>query len=1205
MVKKYKIGQKTAVLYRDRRKLITFVKTTIKKQCTMNDNLFNRISAVALSGFLAVTALSAKQGAPHTLIADNSFSNLTLSWKSPMMPKTLQWHDGKDYNGDQGVSVDPQRPVTFYVSSLFTADDLKGWVGETIEAITYFQYAPAYKVTVMLYEDDVLISEADASAQAFVKNTSLTVPLPQPVVIAPGKSYRFAVKFVGGQNLTFVAIKDRATDAPGKGDLYSTDGVNWVATGAGDYLITANLKNDVDEDPDGYNIYRGDTKLNDTPVRLSTFFTVDNEEGLKQYQVAAVYGDTEVKSTPIDVTIRNASSVFPAVTPSVAKVDNLNVSLSWAAPLLGGDELTWSAKSIGQSIGGTAASNTKVWVRNLFDADDLVAFAGGKISAINFYFSEAVVSGVTMFIYRDGALVWSEAVPAEAISAIAANQWTQFPLSEPFAIEAGHSYAYGLYVLHTPKAHPIGVSVGETVDVKGNSFSTSSANSSNFLKSNPSWKTLKSGGIMGNWMMTATIQDAPAPLAAPVYDVYRDGSVIKSDLSDTSIDDTVDDLGSYTYSIVAKSGSRTSNPADIKVNVALPAAYAAPLIENSDFDPETKTVTINWNMDKDLRHCGDPYAMASFDEEMSMMWGTQFSASELADYTGYGISKLKFMVGESIGDFKLGVYTKQGVALSEIEIPASAIQPQAVYTVALPSPVQITGTQDLLLAYSGTIPAGVGGIVIDKGPLVDGGSRVSFTNGANWINLGTVNPTYNNYNIFISAMVSEWNVPTTEGESETAGAQVELLAMPTVKADTSWGIEVLRDNAVGASKAAPAAKAPAAVKFNIYRNGEKIADEQHYMYTQSLTDYGVFTYHVTAVYNNGWESKPSEEVVVHNTIAQKAVAPYALTGEVSDKDLILSWKSPDEAQVLTYATGNSDLGLGMTGSGERSSYCAIKIPAAQLESNVGHKISHIRFGLYSTELNSAAVIVMYGENIIYQQDVPVSSLVVGLNDVRLNAPVEIPAATDVCVGYFVTYANGIKPLGMDESAANAGYGDLISSSATPGYWYSLKDKFGMDHNWRIYAIVSTPDSELPLRNMAKADGDSQLPVTYNVYRDGELLAEDIPQETFTVADAKSGRYYVTAVRDGAESGESNAVAYTRSSGVVEIEGIADGSLRYNADTATVLVSQPSDILVYSASGALVAEAAMVTSVDLSHLAAGVYVVTARAAGMSASIKIVR
>lgn len=1169
----------------------------------MAKKMINRISAVALSGVLAVPVMQAVEGAPHTVTCDDVFSEVTLEWKSPETAKTLQWHDDYAYNGDTGVSNDPQKPVTFYVSAFFDVEDLKPWVGEKVKSITMFQYRPVYQATVLVYEDEKVVAQADVDPSKFEKDTSLEVALPESITISEGKTYRFAIKYVCGENCDLAANKDRYSNPNGKGDLFSYDGEHWTSLGSGDYIITANIESGVDEAPDGYNVYSGGVKLNDALITDTKFVMTDVADGKHSYTVAAVYGDKELMSKPVDVTVRGLASYYPTVTFTSAKVDSLKVDMAWAAPLLGGNELTWSDKVNSLSIGGTQSTNTRVWVKNEFTSNDLVAYVGSKISAINFMFTEATVTGITAYVMRDGVIVYSEEAADTVVSSIKAGEWTKIPLSEPFEIKQGHDYAYGLFVYHKTKTHPIGVGGGVTINVKGNSFSSSSA-SSTFNNSKPTWKTLHEGGIEGNWMMTADMEGSSAPLAAPSYDLYRNGELVKADLTVDSVRDEVADLGKYIYSIVAKSGDRTSAHSEVEVNVALPSAYSAPLIENSSFDRDTKEVKISWNMDKELTHSGDPKYVAAFDEDMAIMWGSKFTANELSYYSDMKIKKLKFMVGDSIGAFKVGVYTSKGVALSELEIPENVITPRAIYTVELPNAVEITGNEDLVLAYSGTIASEKGVIVIDEGPLTEGGSVVSFTNGATWLNLGTINPSYNNYNIFISAMVS------SNDDAQGASAPVKVMEKgsvvkkATVKVEREFGVE----SSVATVAAAPSIrKAPKTIGFNIYRNGELIETVNKYSFAETLVRYGAFTYSITAKFENGWESARSETVTVQNRIAQKAIAPYALTGEESGNNLVLSWQSPDKADVLTYATGNTDLGLGMTGSGERQSYCVIKVPVAELESNVGNKISHIQFGLYSTKINTAAVVVMYGENIVYTQSVPVSSLAVGLNDVRLNEPVEIPSNIDVCVGYMLTYDSGEKPLGMDESAAVAGFGDLISSSATPEYWYSLKNRFNMDHNWRIYAIVSTPDQEIKHLAPGKQSAEgSQSAITYNVYCDGQLIAEEIAEETFTAVNALTGRYYVTAVENGVESGESNVVVYSNLSGVEDLAAGAADALVYVAEAETVVAQQQSDIVVYSAAGALVARADNATTLSLSQLPAGVYVVTAQtAAGSAKAIKIVK
>ena len=57
------------------------------------------------------------------------------------------------------------------------------------------------------------------------------------------------------------------------------------------------------------------------------------------------------------------------------------------------------------------------------------------------------------------------------------------------------------------------------------------------------------------------------------------------------------------------------------------------------------------------------------------------------------------------------------------------------------------------------------------------------------------------------------------------------------------------------------------------------------------------------------------------------------------------------------------------------------------------------------------------------------------------------------MGYHLTYKKGVTPMAGDAGPAVAGYGDLISSSGSNGYWYSLADKYGQDYNWLIEAVL--------------------------------------------------------------------------------------------------------------------------------------------------------
>jgi hypothetical protein len=844
---------------------------------------------------------------------------------------------------------------------------------------------------------------------------------------------------------------------------------------------------------------------------------------VNNYSVHAIYTGADIASKDVTATVRQYSTTLPSPNISDATVEGLNVNLEWTAPLNGADALTWGNDTLSQSIGGTATSNTKVWIRNQFDSSDLWAYENATIDNISTSFAEKdVVTAITVWVQKDGAFVYTEAVSSDVISSINANEWITFPLSTPVAIEQGHAYSYGLYILHASKAHPISVSNSTTVDVKGNSFSVSSA-SSTFTNSKPTWKTLKSGSIYGNWMMKAGVSTHKS-YENVTYDVYRNGSKVASNLTDTKYADTVEDLGTYTYDVRAISGDMSSLDAEKSVTISLPDGYDAPLLTEASFDKDTKTVNLAWSSDKALTKCGDAAYYISFDDEMSMMWGSQFTTTDLEPYKGMQIKQIKFAVGESFGDLKVGVYTKNGTALSELSFTQSEVDPLTLYTVSLPTPVTIDGTQDLYLAYSGTIPANKNAILIDAGPLKDGGAMVSLTNGASWLKLGTINSTYNAYNIIISAVAGE----ASNNNEENA---VELKHAIQATAADNFGLVVL-----GEGRKMVPASAVTAVSYNVYHNGEKVANTKERSFTEKVERYASHTYYVTTVFSNGWESNPSATLEFTNSIEQKATAPYGLTGEVSGKKVNLSWQSPDKAKVLSYMTDSSTaLGLGMTGTNP-TSYVGAKYPTEDLADLAGKRIDHIRFYLYTNEVTSLSIYVAVNENIVYKQEVPVSSLVTGINDVRLNEPFELSTIGDVTYGYVTKYATGLKPLGMENGAAKAGYGDIISSSASSGYWYSLYTKFKMDHNWYLSAILSESDVNIKAPKREEEESTTK----YNVYRDGNLLASSLTTTTYTDENGCNGRYYVTAVdAEGNESGESNAVIVNSISGVDDI--ITDAS----------------------------------------------------------------
>ncbi len=1097
----------------------------------MKKSLMRSLGA-ALAAMLCTAPTYAERGAPHTIVADAFFQQVRLQWRAPEAPKTLQWHDDYDYNGDNFINSDLQKAQVAYAGAKFTAEDLKPYVGQVVDGITFAQYRNLSKVTGLVYENGEVVSEGVADRSKYEKNTTLKIKLNNHITIKAGAEYIFAIKVEGGYNMNFVVMKDKTTDAPGKGDLYSTDGKTWTATGAGDYLVTANLVNKANEAPTGYSVMMDGDFYNADDVTITSaknkysgvveYTAIMNNVPVGEHQVyvSADYPDEHRVSFSRKVKILDFAKSAPSAHYSYnTPAGDFKHVLVWAAPLTGGDNLTWGSAEATHSIGGSAAKDTKVWFRNVFTADDLTAFGpNAKITNIKTIFTEAVINSVKLFIMKDGVIDYAQDAADVELAAIQANKLCIFGLSTPYELTPGHTYAYGLYVTHTPKTHPIGVTGNVAVDGRGNTFSVTSPSSKGFEKTSPTWKTLKSGGIPGNWALYATVEGATTKEAPTGYTLMRDGKVIASGITATSYTDEVPGPGRYVYTLTTDYSYRyTSYPEEFAVKVSLPDKYAAPELDGASYNRDTNEFNLSWNTDAKLGKCGDVPYRTGFDEEMAMMWGAQFTKDELAAYKGYKVNRIKFAIGAAIGDFKLGVYTAKGKALSEITIKDGEIDPGYTYTATLTTPVEITGEEDLYLAYNGTVPGGANALTVDAGPLNTGGARISLTNGLTWMNLATISSEATNNNIYISAYLTDGESGST---TELAPQQAEMtsIGISSVQA-TEEPISVV----YAANVPKPVAKSaavPRPVKFNIYRNGEVIATTTEKAYVDKLPSFNTYTYYVTAVYENDWESPATRSVSVDRPIAQKGIAPYALTGTSTADGLNLNWESPDRALSLSYVQGTKIGGLGLTGS-NLTPHAFIHFAKDDLKPYIGQRIDHIMFGLFSTEVSDVAIEIAEDENIIYHQ--PVSSVVGGWNDVRLNEPYLIKGESDLYIGYTLSHDSGIKPLGVDVKEdgtfpSDPDKGDILTNSASPGYWYRLSEKFKLNYNWAIKAVLAN-DFDVIFKTQDAKD------ITYNVYYEGEKIREGLTATSVIIPDAKQGNYYVTAIQNGIESGESNKVFF--------------------------------------------------------------------------------
>ena len=356
---------------------------------------FLRTVAIASSVMVSMNAWS-QSGQPHSVKASAIFDQVTVQWSAPASDIELKWHDDKSYNGMDGLRNDPQGTSVIYAASKFLPSELAAVAGEKIDAIAYFQYRNVTNVRVMIYENGKVVRDQPVDVSGFSKNSWKKVTLNDPYTITGNAELMFVVRFEHGYNMNFVANTSRYTH-PGKGNWVSYDGKNFTATGNGDFLITAFIKNSATAEPTGYNVFRNAEQVNTDLITTTSSVLEDEPEGTNSYRVDAVYADGVKQSYAVKATVVKASNMLAPAATFAGTATELNGELVWQAPLKGGNELTWSNKNFATRIGGTSSSAPKVWVKQEFDASDLLSFQHYKINAINAFVAEAI-TGATVFV---------------------------------------------------------------------------------------------------------------------------------------------------------------------------------------------------------------------------------------------------------------------------------------------------------------------------------------------------------------------------------------------------------------------------------------------------------------------------------------------------------------------------------------------------------------------------------------------------------------------------------------------------------------------------------------------------------------------------------------------------------------------------------------------------------------------------------------
>lgn len=1109
--------------------------TTTYKVTSLSDNVCTAKSNTLTDQITITLVPVAVLLPPHGMVGKVFADEVQLSWKAPTSLSTLQWC--RNYAYDALPSGSGNFPST-WAGVLFEASDLLEYKDMKIDTIGFYPYHPIMKMKVHFYEDDVLVSteEMDISKLVYKGERDTTEPslhflnklgLKKPYVIKAGKNVRMAFEYQhGGNSSQFIACVDQNPAIKGKGDLMSTDkGETWVSSGKGNNVMVAYIA-DANRDqsaktPAAYNVYRGTTKINTELVRTNTFIAKSQPVGLQTYTVKSVdaKGSESANSFAVNLTISDPNDLRGAPIQLVVTDTVLNTKLSWKAPIANTTKLSWinpELSSATSSVGFTGSA-PKATVVNYFGPEELANLNGAQIDAINVFFTSDSLKTLKLVIYQNDELVYEDTV----INIPAKGSWAKIQLKTPYIIQAGKSLHYGYFMTHHAKAKPIGLDYSLCINGRSNVTSPN--------EKGGAWNTLlnMNEDLKASWMLFADISGAKNTPAVSAYDIYRNGAKLKTTANLTETD-IVPAPATYTYTVKANyADAKTSDfSAPATVVIGIPDDYPAPSFTKSYTNMDT--VLLEWgasSLSNQLKwHTEAKYnwSLRNDGNDVDFSVGAGFNKNDLLPYLNHEITGVDIVIADDV--FSIDV-----VVVIENEIVATAkvtdFKTFEVITTNFDKPFKIPANKDVIVGYHIVHEDGMSPIVLDDGPNVPGKGDLfnlaSVDGDKRWFAFSSL-PNGFKYNFVIAANVREvgsTNAPTklTKSNALLTGNLTALQAMPMPKTEDLANAKTL-------AKAQP--KGESIIGYNMYRNGKKqnadLLTETKYMDTKM--DAGKYTYNVSAVYANNWESNLSTPFTYKYYKPNLLPAPRNLEN-TGDTNVKLSWKAPMLSNRIKWAKDTAQMTIGFTGSTKVNAWILNKFSPSDLAAYPNAKITYIRFDLLSAQLLTLKVGVFYGDMLIYQQEV--NDWQVGTNMILLNTPVPVDPNLDLMIGYWAEYNTGIKPHAMDYGPALEGKGNVVSTNDG----YSFKTLTSMNpnlkYNWVVSAYLESDASET-ISGTKGSPVDSVI--VYKVYRNGAMVKDNIFTLSYVAPKpTENANYYVTAVygSQAEESGPSNSVFVTK------------------------------------------------------------------------------
>ena len=293
-----------------------------------------------------------------------------------------------------------------------------------------------------------------------------------------------------------------------------------------------------------------------------------------------------------------------------------------------------------------------------------------------------------------------------------------------------------------------------------------------------------------------------------------------------------------------------------------------------------------------------------------------------------------------------------------------------------------------------------------------------------------------------------------------------------------------------------------ASSYKLYRNGDLLASNlTATCFTDNNLLYGTYSYYVKSVMADGTMSLMSDLSIAE--VILSAFVPTNLQAIVNNQDVSLSWTAPvSDNYVLSYGEGPFENHVGY--GGEYPMYWAQRYPVQMLLDNVaGMAINKI--SVYSIIDSIPVIAYIYKgdaaapEELLYQTSKILDDS--GWQDINVFDPVPIDYLSDL---WIVLYADTtvVAPAAYCPYSGPGLEDALYISLDGTNYW-----RWEEERSWMIRAYAT--------------DGT----FTYNLYRNGNAVANNLSSNTYTDSNLPDDHYvyYVTTNYTGGESSASNEV----------------------------------------------------------------------------------